>query len=127
MAVTIQLPADVEERPRAESPDLDCEAKEAMLVELYRQDRLSHYELSQALGLDRFEADAVLKKHNVTVDLPTVEEIEEDLRRLRQLARPGRSIGGAVTVVSDASLLIIWSSSTRSRFFPSHFRTSMFR
>ncbi len=88
MAVTIQLPADVEERLRADSPNLDFEAKEALLIELYRQDRLSHYELSQALGLDRFETDGVLKKHNVSVDLPTEAEIEQGLRRLREIAKP---------------------------------------
>jgi len=85
MAVTIQLPAAVEQRLRAETPDLDAEAKEAMLVELYRQDKLSRYELSLAFGHTRFETDALLKKHNVTEDLPTSEELEEDLRRLRQL------------------------------------------
>lgn len=85
MAVTVHLPADVEQRLRAETPNLDAEAKEAMLVELYRQDMLSHFELSQALGLDRFETDGVLKKHKVTVDLPTPEELEDDLRALRQL------------------------------------------
>jgi predicted HTH domain antitoxin len=88
MAVTIQLPADVEERLRAQSPNLDAEAKEAMLIELYRQDKLSHCELAQGLGLDRFETDGVLKKHNVTVDLPTEEEIEQGLRRLREIAKP---------------------------------------
>ena len=85
MAVTIELPADFEERLRAETPDLDSEAKEALLIELYRQDKLSRYELSLALGLTRFETDALLKKHHVTEDLPTPEEIEQDLRHLRQL------------------------------------------
>ena len=85
MAVTIQLPPDVEQRLRADSPDLDVVAKEAMLIELYRREKVTHYELSQALGLDRFDTDAVLKKHGVAVDLPTPEEIEDDLRRLRQL------------------------------------------
>jgi hypothetical protein len=88
MAVTIQLPADVEERLRAESPDLDAEAKEAMLIELYRQDKLSHYELSQALDLDRFETDGVLKMHNVIVDLPTPDEVEQGLQLLRKIAKP---------------------------------------
>lgn len=85
MPVTIQLPPEVEQRLRAESADLDGEAKEAMLVELYRQDKLSRHELSQALNLNRFETDGVLKKHRVTEDLPTCEEIEQDLRHLRQL------------------------------------------
>jgi predicted HTH domain antitoxin len=85
MALTIELPADVEQRLRTENPDIDAEVKEAMLVELYRQDKLSRYELSLALGLNRFETDAVLKKRRVTEDLPTPEELEEDLRRAREL------------------------------------------
>ncbi len=85
MAVTVELPPEVEKRLRAESSDLESEAKEAMLVELYRQDKLSHHELAQALSLDRFETDGVLKKHNVKEDLPTLEELEEDLQQLRQL------------------------------------------
>jgi predicted HTH domain antitoxin len=87
MAVIVELPSEVELRLRADTPDLESEAKEAMLVELYRQDKLSHYELSLALGLDRFETDAVLKKHNVTEDLPTLDELEEDLQVLRQLLK----------------------------------------
>ncbi|MGD0139406.1 MAG: UPF0175 family protein [Tepidisphaeraceae bacterium] len=85
MALTIQLPSDLEQALRREFGDLDQAAKEALLVELYRQDKLTQYEVSQALGLERFETDALLKKHNVTEDLPTAEELAEDLRRLTQL------------------------------------------
>ncbi len=82
MAVTVQLPPDVEQKLRAQNPDLESEAKEAVLVELYRQDKLTHHELCQTLDLDRFETDAVLKKHNVTEDLPTEEEYAAALLRL---------------------------------------------
>ncbi len=82
MAVIVELPADVEKRLRAECSDLESEAGEAMLVELYRQDKLTHSELSQALGLERFETDAVLKKHNVTEDLPTDAEYNAALAHL---------------------------------------------
>jgi len=85
MSVTIQIPADVEQRLRAENPDLETTAREAMLVELYRQDKLSHHELSQALGLDRFATDGVLKRHGVTEDLPTALELEQDLQQARSL------------------------------------------
>ena len=85
MALTIQLPSDLEQALRREFGDLDQAAKEALLVELYRRDKLTQYEVSQALGLERFETDALLKKHNVTEDLPTAEELAEDLRRLTQL------------------------------------------
>jgi predicted HTH domain antitoxin len=87
MALTIELPPSVEERLRAENPNLDEEAKEAMLIELYRQEKLTRYELSLALGISRFETDAVLKKHKVTIDLPTPEELEEELRLLRALVK----------------------------------------
>jgi hypothetical protein len=85
MAVIIQLPSEFEQSLRREFGDLDLAAKEAMLVELYRQGKLTQYEFSQSLGLDRFEADAVLKKHNVTEDLPTADELAEDFNRLVQL------------------------------------------
>ena len=82
MAITVQLPADLEQRLRAQTPDLDAQAKETLLVELYREDKLSHYELSQVLGLDRFETDGVLKRHRITDDLPTDEEYHAALVRL---------------------------------------------
>ena len=82
MAVTIQLPTEIESDLRRELGDLDQAAKEAMLVELYRQDKLTHYQLSLALGLDRFETEAVLKKHNVTEDLPSDDEYNAALARL---------------------------------------------
>ena len=85
MSVTIDLPSEVEQRLRAECPNLDAEAKEAMLVELYRQQKLSHHELSQALGLSRFETDGLLKKHNVTEDLPSNDELEAALAHMRSL------------------------------------------
>ena len=56
-----------------------------MLVELYRQDKLTRYELSQALAISRFETDALLKKHNVPEDLPTLEELEQDLHQAQSL------------------------------------------
>ena len=63
MAVTFELPQDIERNLRRELGDLDHVAKEAALVELYRQDRITAYELSQALGLSRFETEALLKRH----------------------------------------------------------------
>jgi hypothetical protein len=82
MAVNIQLPAAVESELRSQFENLDEVAREAMLVELYRQDNLSHHQLGQALGLDRFETDGLLKRHKVTEDLPTLEEYDSALRRL---------------------------------------------
>ena len=33
---------------------------------LYRQDRIAHHQLAEALGLDRYETDGVLKRHKVS-------------------------------------------------------------
>ena len=85
MALTVQISPEVEEHLRSQTHDLDGDAKEAMLVEFYRQDRLSRYQLSLALGLGRFETDELLKRHHVTEDLPTQDELEEDLRQARLL------------------------------------------
>ena len=85
MAVSFQLPADLEHELRRGLPDLDAEAKEALLVSLYRRGKLSHLALSKALGLDRFETEDVLRKHNVTEDLGTVEDYLSDAATLEKL------------------------------------------
>ena len=85
MAVSFQLPTDLEHELRSELRDLDAEAKEALLVSLYRQGKLSHLAFSKALGLDRFETEDVLRKHNVTEDLGTVEDYLSDAATLANL------------------------------------------
>ena len=77
------------ERPLSEElSDIDQVAKEAALVELYRQGKLSHHKLSTALGSGRLELDGVLKARGVTEDSITVEEFE------RQVASfSGRALG----------------------------------
>jgi hypothetical protein len=86
MAVTFDIPAPLEEQLRRSLGNLDQEAKEAALVGLYRQNKLTHHELSQALGTHRIETDAVLRKHNVTEDLPSADEFRDELDTIRNLA-----------------------------------------
>lgn len=89
MAVTFDLPPELEESLRREIGDLDAIAKEAALVELYRRDRVGARELGEALGLNRLEVDEVLKRHHVTEDLPTYREICDEVESLdRLLKRP---------------------------------------
>ena len=85
MAVSFQLPADLEHSLRSRLRDLDAEAKEALLVSLYRNGKLSHAALSKALGLDRLGTEDVLRKHNVTEDLGTVEDYLSDAALLAKL------------------------------------------
>jgi predicted HTH domain antitoxin len=90
MAVSFQLPTELEQELRSRLRNLDAEAKEALLVSLYRQGRLSHLALSRALGLDRFETEDVLRKHNVTEDLGTVEDYLSDAATLAKLRKSTR-------------------------------------
>ncbi len=83
--VSFQLPDNVEQQLRRDLGDLDATAKEAALVELYRQGQLSHGKLAEALGISRYETDAVLKRHNVTEDLLTREEFDQQVGDLRKL------------------------------------------
>jgi hypothetical protein len=85
MTITFDLPAEILERLREQGPDVNAVAKEYLLVELYRRDIITQYELSQTLGLHRLEIDGVLKRHNVTEDLPTNEELAADFENMRRL------------------------------------------
>jgi predicted HTH domain antitoxin len=90
MAITFQFPVELEKRIRAEGIDLDAEAREASALELFRRGRLSHFELSQVLGLDRFETDAYLNNHNVVEQTLTTEDLEEQGRALDRVLGPVR-------------------------------------
>jgi hypothetical protein len=85
MAVTFELPFEIEQNLRKELGDLDGAAKEALLVDLHRRGRLTHHQLSGALGLSRLETDAVLHRHGIFYDLSTEDVIRESegLRKLR--------------------------------------------
>lgn len=85
MTISFQLPGTVEEQLRGQFVDLDQAAKEAALVELYRQEVLTHHELATSLGLDRFETEALLRRHGVTEDCVTLEELDKQLATLRKL------------------------------------------
>jgi hypothetical protein len=88
MAIKIELPSDIEDKLRADFGDLAVAGKEAMLVELYRQGKISHGELAESLGVSRYETDGVLRRHNVTEDLLASNELDEQLAGLRKLVGP---------------------------------------
>ena len=85
MTISFELPAEIEQELRREFPNLEQLIKEAALVELYRQEQLTHHMLAKSLGISRFEADGVLKLHNVTEDLITLEEYDEQMAAMRKL------------------------------------------
>ena len=88
MTVSFKLPEEVEQSLREELGDLDQAAKEALLLDSYRRGKLSKYVLSQTLGLDRFETEALLKSRRIFEGSPTWEDLEADRATLDQVLGP---------------------------------------
>jgi len=83
MNISFEIPPDIEQELRTNGADLSGEAREAYLVERYRQHRISQHQLAEALGLTRVEADGVLKRHEVWLEL-TPEELAAQAASLRE-------------------------------------------
>ncbi|HQU41924.1 MAG TPA: UPF0175 family protein [Pirellulales bacterium] len=83
--VTFDFPTDVEEKLRRDGTNFDADVKEAFLTELFRRGKISHYDLSRTLRLDRFETDAWLKRHSIFEGSPSMEDLETDRQTLTRL------------------------------------------
>jgi hypothetical protein len=86
MTVSFEIPREIEQTLQADDVDVNGDAKEAYLVELYRQHRISQHQLAEALGLTRVEADGLLKQHQVWLEL-TIEELAAQTASLREQRR----------------------------------------
>jgi hypothetical protein len=86
MTISFEIPPDIEQQRRTNGTDLEHKAREAFLVELYREQRITQHQLGEALGLDDYETDGVLKRYGVGYDL-TFEDFEEQRAFLRE-SRP---------------------------------------
>ncbi len=84
----VNLPPDVEERLRVEALDLSTAGREAFAVDLFRRGILTHHGLGQTLDLDRFETDALLKRHLVTEQSLTHEDVDADVQSLNEFLAP---------------------------------------
>jgi len=83
MTITINLPPNLDE---AAARRAEHDAREAAAVSLYREGKMLHKEFAQFLGLDRWGADEVLRRHGV-YNGPTAEDIAQEVevsRRLRE-------------------------------------------
>jgi predicted HTH domain antitoxin len=86
MNVSFEIPQDIEQQLRSEGVDPNREAREAYLVKLYRQDRISHAQLRQALDVSFDEAERLIKEYGAGHDID-IEEFEAGRDLLRK-ARP---------------------------------------
>lgn len=66
----------------------DKAARETLAVSLFREGRLNHIELSKVLELDRFETDAVLKRHEVVNRGLSINDLEMDRATLDRILGP---------------------------------------
>ncbi len=82
MIISFELPLEIERQVRTNGADPDREARELYLIELYRQDRISHAQLRDALGLSFHDAEKIIKDHGAGHDFP-IDEFEEHRAFLR--------------------------------------------
>jgi predicted HTH domain antitoxin len=84
MAISFQLEGDLEEQLRRDLGDLNLAAKEALLIEAYRQGKLSIGRLARTLGIGVLEADQWLAERAVPLNY-TFEDFQADVRTLETL------------------------------------------
>ena len=78
MAITIELPKEIEQQLQAQWTDLARHALEGLVTEAFRQGKLSSHEVAQALGMgNRWEAIAFLSERGAYPGYD-LEEIQED-------------------------------------------------
>jgi hypothetical protein len=85
MAITIDLPPNIEETLLEKwQPDMPRQILEAIAVESYRQEVLTHYQVGILLGFDRWQTDAFLKEHGAypPYDMEDYEADKASLNRL---------------------------------------------
>ncbi len=84
MQITVELPDDIAQRP-----DPGREALEALAVEGYRSEKLTHHQAAQLLGMTRFEFDGFLKARGIYDHAYSIEDLQRDIATLRELEEKG--------------------------------------
>jgi hypothetical protein len=69
MNIRFEIPQDIEEQVRTNGADLNREARESYLFELYRQDRIPHSQLRETLAVTFHEAGRLMKERGVGHDI----------------------------------------------------------
>lgn len=88
MTLIIEIPSKLESELRQRlGDDLRRNAAEAMAVEWYRQRLISHGQFAELLSLSRYEADGVLKRHGVMLEVDPG-EFDREFSSLRELLPP---------------------------------------
>jgi len=89
MAITIQIPANIERELRRQMPDLDGNAREQFLISNYSAGKLSTGDIAEILGLDtRDEAQAWLLERGIPLNY-SIADLDQDRKNLDQLFGAG--------------------------------------
>jgi hypothetical protein len=83
MTIRFEIPLAIEQQIRTDGVDLDRDAKEVYLMEQYRQAKITHRQLEEALDLNFHETERLLKVRGMGQDLD-VEEFEAGREILRK-------------------------------------------
>ena len=84
MQVTIELPDDIAQQLAQGPSELSQQALEALAIEGYRSELLSHHEVGRLLNLDWWGVEAFLKKVNAYLHYDE-SDLEKDRKTLSQL------------------------------------------
>jgi Uncharacterised protein family (UPF0175) len=87
MTISFEIPQEIEQQIRTNGADLNRDAREVYLMEQFRQAKITHRQLEEALNLSFHETEQLLKQRGMGQDLD-IEEFEagrEFLRKARIL------------------------------------------
>ena len=91
MAITIQIPADIEQELRHQDPQLDSHAREQFLVANYQAGKLSTGDIAVILGFEtRFQAEQWLAERGGSQNY-SLDDLEADRQTLDRILGPVRS------------------------------------
>jgi predicted HTH domain antitoxin len=83
--MTIEIPNELEQRLREDMPSLDSEAREAVALDLFCKEKITHDELGQMLGLSRSETDTFLMFRKEYAHSLTLEDLENDYQTITKV------------------------------------------
>ncbi len=84
--ISFEIPQSIQQRVQSEGADPNRDAKVAYLIDLYRQERITHDDLSEALGLGFHDTQQLIKEHAAGDDF-NLAEFEAERSLLRELER----------------------------------------
>ncbi len=102
MTIAFEIPHDIEQQIRTSGADLNRDAKEVYLMEQYRQARITHRQLEEALNLSFHETELLLKQRGLGQDLDIA-----DFKAGREVAQIGQITVIAVCDMGPLHYLIL--------------------